>query len=1161
MISAKLFLSRVRHGSRHVTAALLLVAVFVVPFSTGTAQPIFSGVSHTVTTLVDEDDGNMVGTNGIGTSLREAVRYSAAGDRILFHATLDGTAFLTMGPLLVSHHLIIDGASSGIEINGNDLQGIFATDVDVKLRISNLTLAAGRAINGAAIASRGGLWLENVAIRWSTATGRGGGVFHQGTDILSINACRFEYNESYSDGAAIAATNGTVVIQFSTFESNRSAADGGAVALLGGAAPASLVSSLFSANIAGGSGGALAIGSTAIAVIDRCTMDNNRAEYGGGIDNMGTLTVTTSTISGNTSAFRGGGIRSGGTLDLDYTTIARNSTSSGGGLTAQGPVNMRRTLIAENSAKSSVDVFGAIQSLGHNLVGEGEGSSGWNGTTDLVGTAEKPMIAALDDLRSNDAVTKTHALLMCSRAIDAATASPVLPLDFDQRSVTRTIEGDHDGTANPDIGAFEVTAPLDNEAPIISEHPGYQVFLDASGNATITADKLLLNVFDNCDILSTSVSKLSFGCADVGSVTVTLTATDRSHNTTTVNVDVLVIDNTPPVLTVPANVVANASSSSCDVALTAAQLGTATASSTCGGATITNNAPANFPIGVTMVTWFAEDDNGNIATGQQTVTVNDVTAPVINNGNALAAISVNAPPTSCMVPRTQALATEPPASDNCTFVLTNDAPAFFPLGATVVTWTATDPAGNFSTKSQTVTVVDATPPLVFAPPDLSVVVDPNSCTRDGATVDLGTPVVSDNCGIASMTNNKPANFPIGSTPVTWTVEDNAGNIATATQHVVVFDDTPPTVVAPPDLEVEADANSCSWTVIPSVLGTATSDDNCAVAMVTNSAGSSLAVGTHRVIWTVIDGVGNRSTDVQIVTVTGDPPTITDNPDITVNTATGKAGAVVTFTAPTAGSSCSDDIEIIRTGGLGSGDFFPVGSTKVSYMAIDGSNQIATSDFWVTVVDNEDPQIVVKVAPVNLWPADNKMKEIKATVEVWDNVPGATAVLTSIDCNQNANGDIAGASTGNFDLFFELRAKRNPSNSRIYTITYTATDLASNTATASATVTVPETKPKDFEEELLPAPATVTLAQNYPNPFNPATQISFGTPVDQHVELRIYNTIGVPVRTLVSSMLPAGAYTVEWNGRDDGGAALPSGVYLYMLRAGDTHVERKMILAR
>ena len=74
-------------------------------------------------------------------------------------------------------------------------------------------------------------------------------------------------------------------------------------------------------------------------------------------------------------------------------------------------------------------------------------------------------------------------------------------------------------------------------------------------------------------------------------------------------------------------------------------------------------------------------------------------------------------------------------------------------------------------------------------------------------------------------------------------------------------------------------------------------------------------------------------------------------------------------------------------------------------------KIAVCGFDVTVEDHEDPQISVNLAPVYLWPANNQINDIKATVVVWDNVPGATAVLTSITSNQTATGDILGETLG------------------------------------------------------------------------------------------------------------------------------------------------------
>ncbi len=88
-----------------------------------------------------------------------------------------------------------------------------------------------------------------------------------------------------------------------------------------------------------------------------------------------------------------------------------------------------------------------------------------------------------------------------------------------------------------------------------------------------------------------------------------------------------------------------------------------------------------------------------------------------------------------------------------------------------------------------------------------------------------------------------------------------------------------------------------------------------------------------------------------------------------------------------------------------------------------------------------------------------------------------------------------------------------------------------------------------------------LSQNYPNPFNPTTTIRYALPKAARVELTIYNTLGQKVRTLVQKKQPAGQYQVQWDGRDKQGRAVPSGVYLYKLKAGDFVQAKKMLLVR
>ncbi len=88
-----------------------------------------------------------------------------------------------------------------------------------------------------------------------------------------------------------------------------------------------------------------------------------------------------------------------------------------------------------------------------------------------------------------------------------------------------------------------------------------------------------------------------------------------------------------------------------------------------------------------------------------------------------------------------------------------------------------------------------------------------------------------------------------------------------------------------------------------------------------------------------------------------------------------------------------------------------------------------------------------------------------------------------------------------------------------------------------------------------------LSQNYPNPFNPVTEISFSIPSAGRAVLQIYNVKGQLVRTLMDRELPAGEVKVTWDGRDNGGHRVSSGVYFCNLRTGDKKATRKMILLR
>jgi len=88
-----------------------------------------------------------------------------------------------------------------------------------------------------------------------------------------------------------------------------------------------------------------------------------------------------------------------------------------------------------------------------------------------------------------------------------------------------------------------------------------------------------------------------------------------------------------------------------------------------------------------------------------------------------------------------------------------------------------------------------------------------------------------------------------------------------------------------------------------------------------------------------------------------------------------------------------------------------------------------------------------------------------------------------------------------------------------------------------------------------------LAQNYPNPFNPTTQIDYTLSEATSVSLKIYNLIGQEVRTLVNTNQPEGSQSVEWDGRDNNGNALTSGIYIYRLKAGASIQTKHMTLMK
>jgi len=104
----------------------------------------------------------------------------------------------------------------------------------------------------------------------------------------------------------------------------------------------------------------------------------------------------------------------------------------------------------------------------------------------------------------------------------------------------------------------------------------------------------------------------------------------------------------------------------------------------------------------------------------------------------------------------------------------------------------------------------------------------------------------------------------------------------------------------------------------------------------------------------------------------------------------------------------------------------------------------------------------------------------------------------------------------------------------------------------------------IEEEFLftrSIPVVFSLSQNYPNPVTRSTTIKYGLPKETEIDIRVFNSAGQQVRTLISENQEPGYYKVKWDLRGVSGEHLPNGVYFYRIRAGTFISARKMVILR
>jgi gliding motility-associated-like protein len=491
----------------------------------------------------------------------------------------------------------------------------------------------------------------------------------------------------------------------------------------------------------------------------------------------------------------------------------------------------------------------------------------------------------------------------------------------------------------------------DNVAPL-AVTKDITVQLDANGQVTITSAQVDNGSSDDCGIDDITLDQYNFDCSHLGANTVTMTVLDINGNSSTATATVTVEDNVAPAITCPSNVTAYADATSNGTAVT---WSVATATDNCSIQSITSDIVngSTFTLGTTTVTYTATDGSGNTATCTFDVTVLDTVSPVITG--CPADITQNNDAGNCSALVTW---TAPTFSDNSgayTVNWSHTSGDVFAVGTTTVTATVTDAAGNSSVCSFDVTIVDNEAPVVTPPSDVTVNSDAGSCDAASSGVIIGTPTVTDNCGIASTTNNVTTTYTLGANTVVWTVTDIHGNVTTVTQTVTVLDAEAPVVTCPGDMTAYAAMDSTLTSVNWSA---ATATDNCVVDTVYSDVqiGAYLPLGATTVTYIALDESGNSDTCSFTITVVDTvSPVITGCPGpITQNNDTDSCGAAVSWTAPVYYDN-SDYFTV--TASHASGDYFPVGTTTVTITVADSAGNTSICEFDVTVLDNQAPDVV------------------------------------------------------------------------------------------------------------------------------------------------------------------------------------------------------------
>ena len=364
-------------------------------------------------------------------------------------------------------------------------------------------------------------------------------------------------------------------------------------------------------------------------------------------------------------------------------------------------------------------------------------------------------------------------------------------------------------------------------------------------------------------------------------------------------------------------------------------------------------------------------------------------------------------------------------------------------------------------------------------------------------------------------------FALGTTTVTYTATDAAGNTTTASFTVTVNDTEAPTIVAPANVTVNTNFG-CE--AIGVVLGTPIITDNCTISGVSNNAPAIYPLGNTTITWILTDNAGNTASTTQIVTVVDNiAPQLTIPSNLEVVANAGCDANNVNLGQSTATDNCGV-LSIVNN----APSVFPAGTTQVTWTATDNSGNQTSLVQLVTVLDLVAPTAV--------------LNDITVTLPV-----GSDAIITSAMID-------AGSSDNCGSITFDLsQTAFDCSQLGENKVVVTITDDNGNTTQAEVTVKVVLSGiDADFDsiDDACDTEINTTDVE-VPSGFTPDADgindlfVIPGLNNYSKINLTIYNRYG-------NMVYLNDAYQNDWDGTALNGAALPDGTYFYILEV-DTEV--------